>query len=93
MKAYFKNIHHYSFRPGEPAEIIGVGFIAPPDCDLRACYHVRYDDGVTDHVPIADNKNYQIIPAQDAWIDPTGHDAASDAIRQLQQRVDMITRR
>ena len=62
-RAYYVGTHRHSFRPGKPAEIIGVVFVNPPDDTPRACFHVRYEDGAEDWNPICDTYNYKIVRA------------------------------
>ena len=60
-KAYFKGTHIHSFRQGERSEILGVKIVTPDDpCKTRPCFHVKYEDGVEDYVPIADWNNYDV---------------------------------
>lgn len=44
--------HSYSFRAGEPAEVIGVVMAAPGDRERRPCFRIRFDDGKEDFVSI-----------------------------------------
>ena len=65
-KAYIVGIHRYSFRCGKPAEIIGVKIVTPCEGDTpRTCYHVMYEDGVDDYVPITFDESYTIISFSD----------------------------
>jgi hypothetical protein len=64
-KAFLVGTHRFSFRAGEPAEIIGVRFTTPADLEPQACYFVRFGNGNEDLVPIADARNYQIISEAD----------------------------
>lgn len=61
-KAYYVNTHPDSFRTGEPAEIIDTVWVTHKEKDHapRACFHVRYKDGVEDLVPVMDNENYTL---------------------------------
>lgn len=61
-KAYYVGTHQYSFRTGEPAEILGVVWVTPEEKDRppRACFHVRYEDGTEDLSLVSDTVNYTI---------------------------------
>jgi len=66
IKAFLVGIHSSgSFRPGKPAEILGVVFITPTNSEERPCYHVKFDDGTEDFVPLSDAKNFKIISKKD----------------------------
>lgn len=63
-RSYLIGIHRFSYRAGEPAEILGVcsyhtkkGFVN--------CYHIKYDDKQEDYVNIEDKENYKIITRED----------------------------
>lgn len=61
-KAYIVGIHHYCFRSGQPAEIVGVVIGTPGGLEPRLAYKVLYSDGVEDYVVVADiDVNYKII--------------------------------
>ena len=62
-KVYLVGTHHYCFRAGEPAEVIGVIMGKPSaDAEPRLAYEVEYSDGITDLVPVSEiGLNYQII--------------------------------
>ncbi len=61
--AFYVGIHHHSFRPGKPAEIIGVEFVLPEkELVWRACFKVRYPDGFEDLCPIDDLTAYKLLP-------------------------------
>jgi len=60
-RAYLIGTHRYSYRPGEPAEIIRVVICDPKDMGLRPCYHIRFSDGEEDFVAIEDHGNYEIM--------------------------------
>ena len=64
-KAYLVGTHRYSFRAGEPAEILGVMFVTPPENEIRACYHIRFDDGRDDFVPLSETHHFEIISQED----------------------------
>lgn len=64
-KAYLVGIHRYSFRSGEPAEIIGVEIITPDDkLEPRLCYHVMWRDKVEDFIAV-DGGHFKIISFTD----------------------------
>lgn len=60
VPARIRGIHHYSFRSGEWAEIIGVRVDTPEGLDARPAFLCRYEDGAFDHIPIIDSYNYEI---------------------------------
>jgi len=42
-----------AFRPGENPFIIGAAMVVPsPGMAERLCFHVIYDDGKTDYIPL-----------------------------------------
>ena len=54
-KVFLVGVHHYCFRPGEKAEIIGVESVQPAaDKDYRLCYKIKYDDDFIDWVAFTD---------------------------------------
>ncbi len=59
-------IHPYQFRCGQLAEIVGVKWVIPDGNTGRVCFHLRWEDGETDFLPISDSSNYIIIP--DKWV-------------------------
>ncbi len=64
QKCYYVGIHRWSFRPNEPALILGVRWVddlQPP----RACFHVKYEDDVEVLVPICDYGTYELRGFQD----------------------------
>lgn len=61
QKAYYVGTHEYSFRAGQPAEIVGVVMIPHVSGEVRPCYHVRYADGHEDYSVIKDINNYKIV--------------------------------
>lgn len=66
---YYVGTHHYSFRPGKPALILGVVSVTPDGEEPRPCFHVRYPDGVEDYSPIsASAELFRLAPA--AGVDP-----------------------
>ena len=60
-KAYLVGIHPYYFRCGEPAEIIGVVIATPKDSEPRPCFHIRFEDGEEDYIPLSDFNCHKII--------------------------------
>ena len=61
-KLYLINAHPSCFRPGIPAEIIGVESIKPSaSLPSRRCYHVLYSDFTEDWVTIDEKENYRIV--------------------------------
>lgn len=65
VKAYLVGIDINSYRPGDPAEIIGVELVTPEKGSSRVCYHILWDDKTEDWVPIEDIRSYKIIGFQD----------------------------
>jgi hypothetical protein len=63
-KAYYVGTHRYSFKSGDPAEIVGVKMVTPELEEQRLCYHIRWSDGCEDFVPVSDN-TYKIIGFND----------------------------
>lgn len=63
--AYLVGIHHYSFRAGIPARIVGVAFGTPEGCRRRLCYKIKFRDGRVDSVPVSDHQNFRIISGDD----------------------------
>ncbi len=59
-KVYYAGTSPHSFRPGQRAEILGVFYVTPPGCQPRACFALRYADGVQDFSPIHDADNYEL---------------------------------
>lgn len=53
-----------SYRPEEPALILGVKLVSPDGHDERPCLHVQFADGVEDFIPLSDVSRgaYAIIP-------------------------------
>ncbi len=60
---YYVGLHHYVFRPNQPAEVIGVVSCVPDGTIIkRPCFVVRYPDGLVDYNPIADNgATYKLV--------------------------------
>ena len=62
--ARIRGTHHYSFRSGEWALVVGVVFVTPnPRLEPRPAYIVQYADGRTDHIALYDRENYELGPA------------------------------
>jgi len=61
-KVFLIQTHHISFRPGEPAIILGVEMVTPDgeNKEPRLCYHVQYSDFEEDWVPLKGEKDYCI---------------------------------
>lgn len=59
-KAFYTGTNIHSFRQGEQAEILNIKMVTPDDLTPRACFHIRYEDGVEDYVLIRDQENYNI---------------------------------
>lgn len=64
--------HHFSFRAGMPAEIIGVVMALPEGCGARPAFRVRFADGVEDLVAIfapphgeERDPHYELISGED----------------------------
>ena len=51
-KLYLVGTHRGSFRPGEPAEIIGTVMVETANDGLRPCFKVRFNDGQEDTTTI-----------------------------------------
>lgn len=60
--AYFVGTHRYSFRPDQPAEIVGVKMVRPDrlGAEPRPCFELRWPDGFIDYSPIDDPGTYRI---------------------------------
>ena len=58
---YYIGTHPYSFRSGEPAEIIAVGLYESGEGKKVPCFHVKFADGIEDWSPISDFGNYKVI--------------------------------
>ena len=52
--------HPYGFRSGEWATITGVAVLNPRGLGERLCYQAVYDDGVKDHIALADQCNFEV---------------------------------
>ena len=66
-QAYLVGIHRYSFRCGEPAEILDVKITTPKGSSPRACYCVKHsdDDNTIDYVVVSAITDYEIISESD----------------------------
>jgi hypothetical protein len=60
MSILYTGTHFASFRSGEPATIIGVEWVKPGGHGGRACFRIRFEDGVEDVTPICDVENYTL---------------------------------
>jgi hypothetical protein len=60
-KAYYIGTHHYSYRVGEAAEILGVSTCTPIGGLPRTCYHIKFKDGKEDYCPLSEIGNYKIL--------------------------------
>lgn len=58
--ARIRGTHHYAFRSGEWADIIGVRICTPDSLSERPAYECRYQDGKIDYIAISDSPNYEI---------------------------------
>lgn len=65
QKAYLVGTHRYSFRAGQPAEIIGVQFVTPMHAAPRPCYHIQFEDGQQDFVALSECHRFAIISEYD----------------------------
>lgn len=66
QKSYLVGVHRYSFRAGEPAEIIGLKWVRPSPFerhDWRLAYEIEFFDGKKDYVSLDDviAGNHEII--------------------------------
>ena len=71
-RVFYVGTHRYSFRPsrrsdglGEPAEIIGVAFVASEGEEPRPCFHLRYENGTEDFALISETHHYKLISEAD----------------------------
>ena len=64
--AYYIAVHRHSFRPGEPALVLGVALV-----DGRACLDVIWPDGYRDYAPLGEvsdgRPTYELVGVLDAW--------------------------
>lgn len=65
QKAFLVGKHRFCFHPGEPAEILGVRIVTPEDHPPRPCFHVRFENGDEDFVPLSDKHYFSIISEDD----------------------------
>ena len=68
QKAFLVGTHRYSLQAGKPAEILGVKFVTPRGLQPRACYHVRFEDGEEDLVPLSEAHHCEIISERDVQV-------------------------
>ena len=60
-KCFYTGTHPYSFRSGQPAEVVGVNMVDPAGKgDWRPCFHVRFPDGVEDFCPVLETQHYEL---------------------------------
>lgn len=57
--AFIRGTHHYSFRSGEWAKIVGVVVVSNGGTP-RPAFAVEYIDGVQDFIVVSDDRNYEI---------------------------------
>lgn len=48
-----------------PVEIVGVVFVSPFGKEARACYHVRFDSGTEDFIPMSGVSGIKIISEEE----------------------------
>lgn len=78
-KAYIIGTHPYSFRSGEPAEIIGVKLVTPSsDIKCRLCYEIEFSDGFKDSIAVEDASNYTIVQFSDLVDEHLGESLAEE---------------
>lgn len=53
--------HPFSFRAGQIAEILGVAMVTPRGSEPRACFHIRFHDGIEDYTPVSDSLHYKLL--------------------------------
>lgn len=58
---YYVGTHHYSYRSGEPARIVGVKTFYSNGKPERVCFHVVYADGKDDWCPVSDIQSYKLL--------------------------------
>ncbi len=59
---YYVGVHNWSFRPNQPAEIVGVKMVVPTGLTIRRpCFEVRYEDGIVDFCPINADHAYKLL--------------------------------
>lgn len=61
-KAWLLVTHPYRFKSGKAADILGVEWIVPDGFEGRACFHLRWEDGSEDFIPISETSSYTILP-------------------------------
>jgi hypothetical protein len=52
QKIYVVNTNEKSFKPGEPALVVGLVMGTPNGLDACLCIVVEYDNGTIDHIPL-----------------------------------------
>lgn len=59
---YYVGVSNWSFRPNQPAEIVGVKMCVPTGLIVkRPCFEVRYEDGTVDFCAIDDPSAYKLF--------------------------------
>lgn len=60
---YLIGTHHYGFRPGVPARVIGYKMLTPdnPLGKQRHVFEIQFEDGAVDHVAVEDKSNYKLL--------------------------------
>lgn len=57
---YIIGVHPDIFRGKEPRRIIGMKMVTPEGLWTRLCYHVRFEDGKEDYIPVIELENGNI---------------------------------
>jgi hypothetical protein len=65
QKAFLVGTHRMAYRAGQPAEILGVQFVTPMPHEPRPCYHVRFEDGKEDFIPLSETHHFEVISEED----------------------------
>lgn len=61
-RSYLVNNHSMSFRPGQPALILGIDIVMPNEnSPSRPCFHIQYSDFFEDWIPISDIKYCSLL--------------------------------
>lgn len=60
-RAYYLPKHPYSFRRGQPAEIIEVRIVTPSNGESRPCYKLKWPDGMIDYSPIYGEESSEVF--------------------------------
>lgn len=51
---YLTGLSDKSYRRGERAKVIGANMVTPEGLSPRVAYHVKFDDGAQDYIPVSD---------------------------------------